>query len=73
VQGYQCRIEQARLQYHQTKSSEYTQEADEGQGEIEMLDANFNLVQNQLSELRQQVVHIVQACNEEKEILQDKF
>jgi deoxyribose-phosphate aldolase len=55
------------------KAIEYPQEAEEGQGELKMPYANSNLVQKQLSELTQQVVHIVQACNEEKEILEDEF
>jgi hypothetical protein len=55
------------------KAIEYPEEAEEGQGELEMPDANSSLVQRQLSELAQQVVHIVQACNEEKEILEDEF
>ena len=55
------------------KALEYPEEAEEGQGELEMTDANSNLVQRQLSELTQQVVRIVQACNKEKEILEDEF
>jgi len=51
---------------------EYPEEA-ECQGELKMPDANSNLVQKQLSELAQQVVYIVQACNEEEEIVKDKF
>jgi predicted nucleic acid-binding Zn-ribbon protein len=73
VQDYQRRIEQARLEHQQMKPIEYPQEAEEGQGEFEMPDANSNLVQKQLSEHAQQVVHIVHAGNEEKEILEDEF
>jgi hypothetical protein len=73
VQEYQRRIEQARLEHQQMKAIEYPKEAEEGQGELEMPDVNSDLVQKQLSELAQQVVHIVQACNEETEILEDEF
>jgi len=55
------------------KAIEFPEEAEEGQGELEMPDVNSNLVQQQLSELAQQVVHIVQAYKEEKEILEDEF
>jgi len=73
VREYQRRIQQARLENQQMKALEYPEEEEEGQGEREMTDANSNLVQKQLSELAQQVVHIVHACNEEKELLEDKF
>jgi hypothetical protein len=72
VQNYQRQIEHARLEHQQMKAIEYPVEAEEGQGELEMPDANSNVVQKQLSELPQQVVHIVQACNEEKDILEDE-
>jgi len=55
------------------KALEYPEEAEEGQGELEMTNANSNVVQKHLSELAQQVVHIVQACNEEQELLEDEF
>jgi hypothetical protein len=58
VQDYLRRIEQARLEHQQMKAIEFPEEAEEGQGELEMPDANSNLVQKQLSELAQQVVHI---------------
>jgi hypothetical protein len=73
VQDYQRWKEQARLDHQQLKAIEFPEEAEEGQGELEMPNANSNLVQKQLSELAQQVVHIVQACNEEKEIREDEF
>jgi hypothetical protein len=73
VQEYQRRIEQARLEYQQMKAMEAPEEAELGQGELEMEDASSSLVQKQLSKLAQQVVHIIQACNEEKEVLDDKF
>jgi len=36
-----------------------------------MGEAHSNLVQDQLSEHGQQVMHVIQACNEEKEIIED--
>jgi len=38
-----------------------------------MREADTDLVQKQLSELAQQVAHIIPACNEENDILEDKF
>jgi hypothetical protein len=55
------------------KAIEYPEEAAEGQGELEMTEVNFNLIHRQLSELAPQVVHVVQAGNEDKELLEDEF
>ena len=73
VQEIQSRIEQDRLEHQQMKELEYPKGAEGGQGELEMTDANSNLVQKRFSELVQQVVHIVQACNEEKELFEDEL
>jgi hypothetical protein len=73
VQEYQCRIEQARLNHQLIKAQQYPDEAEEGQGEHEIPDANSNLDQRHLSELAQQVVHMVQACNEENKFLEEEF
>jgi hypothetical protein len=67
------RIEQARLEYQPMKEIEFPEEAEQGQRALEMPDASSDLVQKQLSELAQHVVHIMQACNEEKVILEDEF
>jgi len=71
--GYQIRIEDARKEYLLIKEQEEPQEALEGQGEIEMLEPNTDLVQEQLSELAQQIVHVIEACNEEKDVLEEEF
>jgi len=55
------------------KEQEEPEEASEGQGEIQMSEANPDLVQEQLSELAQQIVHVIEACNEEKDILKEDF
>lgn len=55
------------------KAIEYPEEAEEGQGELEMPDANSGLVQRQLSELAQQIIHFILACNEEKDVLEEEF
>jgi len=55
------------------KEQEEPEEALEGQGEIQMSEANSDLVQEQLSELAQQIVHVIEACNEEKDILKEDF
>jgi len=67
-QSYQRRIEEARREYLLLKDHEEPEEAVSGQGEIVMKEADSDLVQQQLSELGQQVVHVIQACNEEKDI-----
>jgi hypothetical protein len=73
VQEYPRRIEQAWPEYQQLKEIEFPGEAVQGQGELEMIDDSSNLVQKQLSELVQQVVHMVPAGNVEIEILEDEF
>jgi len=38
-----------------------------------MLEPNTDFVQEQLSELAQQIIHVIEACNEEKDILEEEF
>jgi len=71
--GYQRRIEAARREYLLIKEQAEPEEALEGQGEIEMLEQNTDLVQEQLLELAQQIVHVIEACNEEKDVLEEEF
>jgi len=71
VQNYQNRLEEARREYRLLKDHEEPEEALEGQGEVVMMDTD--LVQEQLSELAQQVMHVIQACNDKKEIIEDDF
>ena len=73
VQNDQNRLEEARREYLLLMSHKEQWEAVEGQGEVVMVDANSDLLQNQLSELVQQVMHVVQECNEEKEVIEDDF
>jgi len=49
------------------------EEAFEGQGEIDMLEPNTNFVQDQLSELTQQIVHVIEACDLEKDVLKEEI
>jgi hypothetical protein len=49
------------------------EEALEGQGEIEMTEANTDLVQKQLSELTQQIIYVIEASNDENGILEKDF
>jgi hypothetical protein len=70
---YQRRIEAAQRDYLLLKEQEEPEEALEGQGEIQMSEENPDLVQTQLSELAQQIVHVIEACNEEKDILEADF
>jgi len=55
------------------KSQEEPDEAPSCQGEVERSEGNTDLVQKQLSELTQQTVHVIQACNEEKDLLEEDF
>jgi len=71
--NYQRRIEAARKDYLLLKEQEQPEEEIEGQGEIEMTEANTDLVQKQLSELAQQIIHVIKACNEQKDILDEDF
>jgi len=71
VQSYQNRLEEARREYLLLKDHEEPEEALEGQGEVVM--TGTDLVQEQLSELAQQVMHVIQACDDEKEIIEDDF
>jgi len=70
---YQRRIEAARRDYLLLKEQEEPEEAPEGQGEVQMTEENPDLVQRQLSELAQQIVHVIRACNEEKDIMKEDF
>jgi len=70
---YQRRIEAARKDYLLLKEQEEPEEALEGQGEVQMLEANPDLVQEQLSELAQQIAHVIEACNEEKDLIKEDF
>jgi len=49
------------------------EEVVEGQGEVEMIEANTDLVQEQLSDLALQIIHVIEACNEGKEVLEEEF
>jgi len=55
------------------EQEEDAEPAEEGQGELEMPDVNQNLVRRQLSELEQQVEHVVNACNAEKDVIEEEF
>jgi hypothetical protein len=55
------------------KEQEEPEKALEGQGEVEMTEANTDLVQKQLSELGQQIIHVIEACDEEKNLLEEDF
>jgi hypothetical protein len=67
------RIEDTRRDYLLLKEQEVPEEAPEGQGEIQIMEASSDLVQKQLSELAQQIVHVIEACNEEKVVLKEDF
>jgi len=70
---YQRRIEEARRDYLLLKEQEEPEEALEGQGEVEMLEPDTDLVQKQLLDLAQQIVHVIEACNQEKDLLEEDF
>jgi hypothetical protein len=70
---YQRRIEAAQRDYLLLKEQGEPEEAEQGQGEVEMTEANTDLVHRQLSELAQQSVHVIQTFNEETDVLEEKF
>jgi len=72
-QEYQRRIEAAQRDCLVLSGQEVPEEVETGNGEMEMTEVNSDLVQRQLLELAQQVMHVIEACNEEKEVLEEKF
>jgi hypothetical protein len=68
--NYQLRIEAAREQLKQIKEAGEPEEAELGLGEVEM---NQDPVKQQLEGLTQQMVHIIEACNSEKGIIEEEF
>jgi len=73
VREYQRRIREARAEYLLLKEQGEPEEAEPGQGEVQMRDPSQDLVQDQLSDLAQQIEHVIEACNQEKGILEDEF
>jgi hypothetical protein len=69
---YQRRIEGAQRNYLVQKEQGEPEEAKKGQGEIEMTEASPDLVQNQLAELAQHIVHVIEACHNENEVLEEE-
>ena len=67
---YQLRIEAAREQLKQIKEAGEIEQAELGLGEVEM---NQDPVKQQLEGLTQQMVHIIEACNSEKGIIEEEF
>jgi hypothetical protein len=70
---YQRTIEAAQKDYLLPKEQEEPKEAEEGQEVVVMTEANTDLVPKQLLELAQQIVHVIEACNEEKEVLKEEL
>jgi hypothetical protein len=70
-QKLQQRLETATEDIRLIRENGEPDEALEGLGEIEMLEQDP--VRNKLQELTHQMVHVVQACNEEKNIIEDEF
>jgi hypothetical protein len=64
------RIEAAREQLKQIKEAGEPEEAQLGLGEVEI---NQDPVKQQLEGLTQQMVHIIEACNSEKGIIEEEF
>jgi len=70
-QAYQRRLEAAREQLKLIKEPEEPEELELGIGEVLMPEADP--VQGKLEQISQQMMHMVQACNEEKEIIEEEF
>jgi len=67
---YQLRIEAATEQLKQIKEAGEPEEAELGLGEVEM---DQDPVRQQLEGLTQHMVHIIEACNSEKGIIEEEF
>jgi hypothetical protein len=65
------RIEAAREQLKQIEEAGEPEEAQLGLGEVEM--RVDDPVQQQLQRLTQQMVHIIEACNSKKEVIEEEF
>jgi len=70
-QKYQQRLEAAAEEIRLTKEHGEPEEPIPGLGEVEM--AESDPVRTKLQELTQQMIHVVQACNEEKGLIEDEF
>jgi outer membrane protein TolC len=68
---YQLRLEAAAQQVRLIRQSGDREEAKQAVGEVEMWDQDQ--VQSKLQELTQQMVHVVQSCNEEKGLMEDEY
>jgi len=70
-QACQRRLEAAREQLKLIREAGEPEEAELGIGEVSMPEADP--VQGKLEQIFQQMMHVVQACNEKKEIIEDEF
>jgi hypothetical protein len=70
-QKYQQRLEAAAEEIRLIRENGEPEETVEGLGEFEM--AESNPVKAKVQEISLQMVHVVQACNEEKELIEDEF
>jgi hypothetical protein len=70
-QKYQQRLEAAAEEIRLIKENGEPEEAIQGPGEVAM--AKSDPVRTKLQELTQQMVHVVQACNDEKGLIEDEF
>jgi hypothetical protein len=52
---------------------EFSEEAEQGSGELKMTDANSSLMEKQFFKLAKHKVNTLQACKGGKKILDDKF
>jgi hypothetical protein len=68
---YQCRLEPAAEQVWLIRENGEPDEAKQGLGEVEMQEQDQ--VRTKLQEITQQMLHVVQACNEKKGLIEDEF
>jgi len=73
VPEYQRGIEEPRKEYLLLKQQEEPEEAELGEEELALSEDNSNWVQSQWWEHTQQVMHVIQACNEEMYLLAEQF
>jgi len=70
-QAQQRRLEAAREQLRQIKEAGEPDKAVQGIREVSMQEADS--VQGKLEQISQQMMNVVQACNEENGIIEDEF
>jgi len=71
-QQFRSSIEVAQREYMRLNCQQESDEAPSGQWDVDLTETNTDLVQRQLSELAQQIIHVILACHKENDILEEE-